>query len=132
MGIVLTNFLRIVDNAIFEGGIDGREGRMMAESDEERLKRITNMKAPWDRLAKKGLASGNDHWVTEASRRKADIDEAEAESQKEQAVTDRIFASGDKEAMLARLQELKKIWAGRTFGIHTWARVFPSKKQRSS
>jgi hypothetical protein len=29
---------------------------MMAESDEERLKRITSMKALWDGLAKKGLA----------------------------------------------------------------------------
>jgi hypothetical protein len=90
------------------------------------------MKEAWDRLAKKGLASGNDRWVTEASRRKADIDEEEAESQKEQAVTGRIFASADKEAMLARLHELKVIWARRTFRIHTWARVFPNKKQRSS
>jgi hypothetical protein len=90
------------------------------------------MKEAWDRLAKKGLASGNDRWVTEASRRKADIDEEEAESQKEQAVTGRIFASADKEAVLARLQELKVIWARRTFRIHTWARLFPNKKQRSS
>ena len=30
---------------------------MMAESDEERLKRITSMKALWDSLAKKGLAT---------------------------------------------------------------------------
>jgi len=105
---------------------------MTAEDDEKHVKGIASMKALWDNLAKKGLASGNDRWVTEASRRKVDIDEAEAESQKEQAVTDRIFASGDKEAMLARLRELKKIWARRTFRIHTWARAFPSKKQRSS
>jgi hypothetical protein len=90
------------------------------------------MKEAWDRLAKKGLASGNDRWVTEASIRKADIDEEEAESKKEQAVTDRIFASGDKEAILARLHELRVVWARRAFRIHTWQRVFPSKKQRSS
>lgn len=104
----------------------------MAEGDEERLKQIASMKVTWDSLAKKGSASGNDRWVTEAYRRKADIDEEEAESKKEQAVTDRIFASGDKEAILARLHELKVIWARRAFRIHTWARVLPSKKQRSS
>ena len=105
---------------------------MTAEDDEEHLKRIASMKAMWDSLAKKGLASGNDEWVTEASRQKADIDQDENEQTKEQEITDRIGASGDKEAMLARLQELKVIWARRTFRIHTWARVFPSKKQRSS
>jgi hypothetical protein len=90
------------------------------------------MKATWDRLAKKGLASGNDRWVTEASAQKADIDEEEAEAKKDAEITERIFASGDKEAMLARLQELKVIWSRRTFRIHTWAKIFPSKKQRSS
>jgi hypothetical protein len=105
---------------------------MMAEGDEERLKQIASMKALWDSLAKKGLASGNDGWVTEASRRKADIDEEEAEAKKDDEITGRIFASGDKEALLARLQELKIIWARRRFRINTWARVFPSQKQRSS
>ena len=98
---------------------------MMAESDEERLKRITSMKAPWDILAKKGLASGNDRWVTEASGRKADIDEEEAEARKDKEIGYGILASGGKQAILARLQE-------RWFRIHTWQRVFPSKKPRSS
>jgi len=104
---------------------------MTLERDEEHLKGSASMKALWDSLAKKGLAGGNDEWVTEASRRRADIDEEEAERKKEEEITDRIFSSGDKEAMLARLQELKVVWARRTFRIHTWARVFPSKKQRS-
>ena len=104
----------------------------MAENDEERLKRIASMKTPWDILVKKGLASGNDRWVKEGSRRKGDIDEGEAESKREQADTDRILASGDKESIIARLKELPTIWARRRFRIGEWQRVFPSKKQRSS
>jgi hypothetical protein len=100
---------------------------MMAEGDEERLKRIASMKATWDSLAKKGSASGNDRWVTEASIQKVNIDEEEAEAKKdeEEGITYRTFAAGGKQAIIARLQE-------RWFRIHTWQRVFPSKKQRSS
>jgi hypothetical protein len=105
---------------------------MATENDEEHLKRIASMKALWESLAKKGLASGNDEWVTEASRRKGDIDEEENERKKEQGITDRIFASGDKEAMLARLKELETVWARRRFRICEWQKIFPSKKQRSS
>ena len=105
---------------------------MTADDDGEHLKGIASMKALWDSLAKKGLASGNDEWVTEASRRKGDIDEEENERKKEQEITDRIVASGDKEAIVARLKELPTIWARRRFRIFEWQRIFPSKKQRSS
>jgi hypothetical protein len=90
------------------------------------------MKALWDSQLKKGLASGDDDWVTEASRQKGDIDEEENERKKEQEITDRIVASGDKEAIAARLKELPTIWARRRFRICEWQRIFPSKKQRSS
>jgi hypothetical protein len=63
--------------------------------------------------------------VTEASRRKADIEEEEAEARKDKEIDYGILASGGKQAILARLHE-------RRFRIHTWQRVFPSKKQRSS
>ena len=105
---------------------------MAAIDDEEDLKRIASMKELWESLAKKGLATGKDEWVTEASRRKGDIDEEENERKKEQEITDRIVASGDKEAIVARLKELPTIWARRRFRICEWQRVFPSKKQRSS
>jgi hypothetical protein len=100
------------------------------------------MKAFWDRLAKAGLASGNDRWVTEASRAKADIDELEKEREterkKEDEITQRIIASGDKEAIRARIEELNRemkremIWDKRWFRIHKWQRAFPSRKERSS
>jgi hypothetical protein len=106
--------------------------KVMSTEDDEHLKRIASMKAEWDRLAKKGLASGNDRWVTEASRRKADIHEEESEAKKDGEITERIIASGDIEAMRARMQELKVVSARRSFRVHTWATIFPSKKPRSS
>jgi hypothetical protein len=46
---------------------------------------MASLKTMWDSLAKKGLASGNDRWVTEASAEKANLDELEAELKKIQA-----------------------------------------------
>jgi hypothetical protein len=100
-----------------------------AIDDEEDLKRIASMKELWESLAKKGLATGKDERVTEASRRKGDIDEEENERKKEQEITDRIVASGDKEAIVARLKELPTIWARRRFRICEWQRVFPARSR---
>ena len=109
------------------------------DEDEEDLKWTASAKARWDTLAKKGLASGNDRWVTEASRRKADIDDSvaewKAERKKEKEITDRIFAAEDKEAILTKLKELKVIDREevlRELCRVPFQRLFPSKKQRSS
>jgi len=95
----------------------------MTEHDDEHLKSIASQKAMGDLLAKKGLAGGNDRWVTEASIEKANIDleAAEAKRDEEEGVAHRIFAAGGKQGIMARLQE-------RCFRIHTWQRVFRSSE----
>jgi hypothetical protein len=57
----------------------------MTEHDDGHLEPMASLKAMWDSLAKKGLASGNDRWMTEASAEKANIDELEAELKRIQA-----------------------------------------------
>jgi hypothetical protein len=50
------------------------------------------------------------------------------------SITERIIASGDKEAITARIKELERetIWDKSRFRICKWQRIFPSKKERSS
>jgi hypothetical protein len=104
------------------------EDGMSADHDKDDLK----WKEHLEQQAKKALVRGDDRRATQMSRWKADADEMRAAMKKEGEITDRIRASGDRDAMLARLKELEGNWSRMNFRIRTWNRLFPSKKQRSS